>query len=261
MRWLAIALLLMGCQQEAEPDEGIAVGNPGLTSVSMAITDAVSLTSATGTLNRVRFAGAECGGVDLTSYIDLPLDLALEPADFDFPGGPWCGLILDFTGPLVLTGTWDDGVALGDVDLSLNLGSVSLGAVEDALDVDQDSELAFELAAPGWLDDALLDLADGETLDAEDPLEHDALVAAFADDSQLFDDGDGDGVVTEPERTTGPVATAMELRFESAGAYINGESSDAAQGLGSACGCSSGGSPALPLFLLLAVRRSRRRRS
>ncbi len=260
MRWLVIALVLsLGCQQEAEPDEGIAVGNPGLTSMSMAVTDAVSLTSAAGTLNRVRFAGAECGGVDLTSYVDLTLELALEPADFDFPGGTWCGLILDFTGPLVLTGTWDDGVGAGEVDLSLNLGSVSLGAVEETLEVDAGSELAFELAAPGWLDDALGSLADGETLSAEDPLLHDALVAAFADDSQLFDDGDGDGIVTEPERTVGPVATAMELRFESVGLY--GESADSAAGLSSACDVGAGGSAGLPLFLLLAFRRSRRRRS
>ena len=29
MRWLLVALLLLGCLQEQEPDEGIAVGNPG----------------------------------------------------------------------------------------------------------------------------------------------------------------------------------------------------------------------------------------
>lgn len=251
MRWSLVALLLVGCQQE-EPDEGIAVGNPGLTSVSMAISDSVTLTSVAGTLRRARFAGAECGGVDVERSLDLPVDLAVEPAEFAFPGGTWCGLILDFEGALAFEGTWERGARSGGVLGSPSIGSISLGAVDGVLDVDDDSELAFELAAPGWLELLVDPLEDGELLQDDDTHAlHAWTVEAVVDDSGLFDDGDGDGLVTEAERAVGAVATAMEVRFEPLAAYGTTADSEA-----SAMSCSTGGR-GLPLLLLLVARRRR----
>lgn len=255
MRSVLLALLLLGCQPAGEPNEGIAVGNPGLTSVSLAVTDSVALSSVRGSLSRVRFAGTECGGADVSRALALELDLAEGPADFDFPEGTWCGLILDLSGPLLLEGTWSDGLGSGSLSLSLAVGSVSLGAVDEALDVDGDSELAFELASPGWLDIALDGLQDGEALvvDADSAL-HAGLVALLSEDSQLFDDVDGDGLVAPEERDAGPVATARELRFEEAGAYATNADSGMAAACGVAGGVGSGGG--LWLLLVLAwVRR------
>ena len=256
MKWLCLALVLLGCQPAGEPNEGIAVGNPGLTSLSLAVTDSVALASVSGSLYRVRFAGADCGGLDVSSPVSLDIDLAQEPAAFDFPGGTWCGLILDFSGPLQFEGSWNDGLGSGALDVALTVGSVSLGAVAESMEVDEESELAFELASPGWLDLALDGLQDGETVtvDAESPL-HDLLVAALSDDSQLFDDLDGDGVVAPTERDEGPLATSRELRFENADAYAT---TSEGVGMVAACGVAGGGSGGWALLALLGLRRRRR---
>ena len=255
MKALWAMALLVGCQAGTTEHEGIAVGNPGLASLSLAVSDGATLDSAAGRIASARFAGADCGGDDRASTLAQDVDLADGPASFDFPAGRWCGLILDLSGPLVLAGTWSEGAASGPLSATLDLGAVPLGAVDDALEVAEESELAFELGAPGWLDGSLADLADGEALeiDADSP-EHDPLVAALRGDSGLFDDVDGDGVVARAERDLGPLAVARELRWEEVPAAAvrtdSGDSACAVTGRGS-----GGGWLGLGLLLLFGRRR------
>ncbi len=254
-----LTLLLAGCQPAPEDDnQGIAVGNPGVIAMSIAASDDVEVEAAGLRPTLVRYG--TCGvGNDATVGGGDPVDLADGPADYAFPEGTWCGVGLE-TVSLEIDGRWDPGTGeQATFTLTLDLPSVVLGFVDEVLAVDDETELAFELASPGWLDAAGLGLSDGDDLvvAAGDEL-HDTLVASLQDESAAFDDLDGSGVVEQEERDAGPLAVPADIQFNDT--YPAGMDSEAS-GYATGCSCgATGRSDGAPLLLLLALATWRRGR-
>ncbi len=257
-RWTwTLSLLLLGCTPEAddERNEGIAVGNPGLLSVSLAVTADVDVTRADLDVTTLEFGG--CGGYG--AEVGGAADLALEPAAFAIDAGRWCGVRLNLGAPLVVEASWGTSA----IALTLDADEITVGAAA-SFDVDEETELAFEIGMPEWLDPVALGMTDGEDLvvGPGDDL-HDELVAALHGDSALFDDLDGSGDVGGDERDAGPLALGdVEFTIEQTdaeGAYPN-----SAGYAGQACACAASvgvgdaGAAVLLLLPLFAVSRRRR---
>lgn len=210
---LAFALLV-GCvpPEEEEENQGIAVGNPGVVSMSLAEADEFTVTFAEASLDALGWAS--CGSGDALDELATALDLVAEPERLSFRAGDWCGVVVRFDGPLDLAAAWSDGVSAGTLTASIELPELKLGALDGPLQVDEDSAWALELASPDWLDAVALGLADGVDLaiTPADP-EHAQLVAAFTDETALFDDLDASGVVETVERDAGPAALPMQFAF------------------------------------------------
>ncbi len=250
--------LLVGCvPPEEEENQGIAVGNPGVVSMSLAEADEFTVTFAEAPLQALGWAS--CDSTDRLDELDTTLDLASEPEAMDFPAGDWCGVVVRFSGPLELELDWDDGISQGSLVATLTLPELMLGAVDGPLEVDDETSWALEFASPDWLDPDVLGLAHGVelTITAEDD-EHELLVAAFTDETALFDDLDASGLVETPERDEGAVALPMQIAFNP---DPYGGSADAA-GYASACSCeqSAAGSSAWAIVLLLGLGLARTRR-
>jgi len=256
---VACAVALMGCDPNGQEDDnrGIAVGNPGLLSVSMAITSDVEVIAATLAISSVEFAG--CDEAAYASTSGGAADLALEPATYDFAEGSWCGVRLNASGLLHLEADWAPEIGVGSrITLDLELDDVRVGTL-DAIDASEASEFAFELGVPDWLDPDLLGLVDGEDLTVEpgDDL-HDGLVDALRSEAALFDDTDGSGAVEQEERDAGPLATAeIQVNFDLSPTLAGLDSGASAQACGS--NVAGGGGPGLVALLLLGLGRRRRR--
>lgn len=257
-RWMVMAgamACLLGCDPSAteeDPDRGIAVGNPGLLSVSMALTAELEVTAASLEVSSFEFAS--CGGGSYASASGGVADLADEPEAFDFPAGAWCGVRLNPSGGFHVEATWGTSTIV----LDLEVADVSVGA-DETFDADEESEFAFELGTVDWLDPGVLGWVEGEdvTVDGEHDL-HDVLVAALELDSALFDDLDGSGAVEQPERDAGPLATGeIQLSFDIAPEAAGYTADSAQSGCGTSCSASGGtrrgGLMGLALLLLGVV--------
>ncbi len=251
---LLITALLAGCPQP--PDDGggdgdemgIAIGNPGVVSLSIAASEDVELV-----LAELPVAALEHHGCDASHALgiqDVNLDLTDGPVAVELLPGTWCGLRVQLAEPLAIEATW--APATGEsaaISLELGASRVDLEPLDaDTFTVDEQTWLALELAAPGWLDAELLDLQDGDALvvDADHEL-HLPLVDAVARDSQAFDDLDNSGLAEAAERDDGPLLIGGSLSFEPAPAGMADVQS---------AGCSTsllpGAEPGL-LLLLLAL--------
>lgn len=254
---LAALLLAVGCgEPQDNTHEGIAVGNPGVVSMSLAEADTFTFTEASLPVDWVGFADCE-GGARFVYPADA--DLAVTPLSLQAPAGEWCGIQVAFQGTATLAADWDDGVGTGSLSATLELADVGLQVVDARQTIDEDTELALELASPDWLDPGALGLADGVDLviDIDDP-EHGVIVAAIVDESAVFADEDGSGRVETAERDAGALALPATLGLNP---DVGGATADAA-GMSSGCSCASGGSaPSLgwAVLLLLAVVRRRAR--
>ncbi len=258
---LVVIALLVGCvPPEEEENQGIAVGNPGVVSMSLAEADEFTVTFAEATLQALGWASCDSG--DQLDELYTTLDLATEPEALDFPAGDWCGVVVRFDGPLELELDWDDGVSQGSLVATVTLPELTLGAVDGPLEVDDATTWALELASPDWLDPDALGLADGVdlTITGKDDA-HELLVAAFTDETALFDDIDASGLVESPERDEGAAALPMQIAFNPDPSP--GSSADAA-GYASGCSCAQGAPDsnawAVVLLLGLGLARTRRRR-
>ncbi len=254
---LALALLVGCAPPEEEQNQGIAVGNPGVVSMSMAEAAGFTFTLVQAPIDALGWAS--CGAGDALDELATTLDLVDEPEPLPFPAGTWCGVVVRFAGPLELKATWEEGGATATLTAAVDLPDVLLGAIDGDLIVDEGTAWALELASPDWLDAGALGLADGVDLVIEvaDP-GHALLVAAFTDETALFHDADASGLVETEERDAGPAALPMQFAFNPDPAP--GATADAA---GYSGGCTSGGPGsggwtwALLSLLVLAQRRRR----
>jgi MYXO-CTERM domain-containing protein len=221
---------------------GTAVGNPGDLDAKTSRTDEGV------TLERVEVPVAElalsgCGLPGLVLPQPVVLDgLAPSAAPVAVPAGRWCGMELVLAGPVVVVGATEAGTAF-TVALDPFL------ALDGRLEIDGQSLL---LDLPLALDAAELD-ARGPVVDlpADDPL---AELWAADTVASLYEDRDGDGLLSGPDRVV--------LRGD-AGLFHTGASpSDqppSALSSEEGCGCaSSDGAPVAGLVALLLVRRRRR---
>jgi uncharacterized protein (TIGR03382 family) len=243
--FVALAVLvLVGC--ERPPDEGIAVGNPGKASMTLALAAADGFAFEAAEVPVGAVGLEDCDGAAWQDQPGVVADL-LGPEAFELQAGTWCSLAVQWDGLLQARGTWTQDAASGDFELHLDLQDLLVDAV---VQLDDGGAVYLELAAPEWLAD--LELTDGElaVIDAA-AADHAALVAAVESGSNLFVD-DGDGVLSPQERVVGPVAGTVPAEFFPS--VADGISSDRAAG----CSCTAGGSGAsLLALLLLAVRRRR----
>ncbi|MCO4768696.1 MAG: hypothetical protein KDA24_01605 [Deltaproteobacteria bacterium] len=253
---LALCTLLAACVTDPADDthEGIAVGNPGVVAMSLAAADGFNITKAELPVQWVGFAA--CSGTDVTTPVGGTTDLALAPLSVSIPAGAWCGVVVRFSGDAALEASWEDGVEAGTMEATVLLGDVELVVVDTALAVDEDTALALELASPDWLNPAALGLLDGAltTITTESPA-HAVLVDAVVEESALFDDLDGSGLVDLPERDAGALALPGQIALNP-----DAGSGDAVAGLSSGCSCSTGegrGGWGLALLLLLPLLRRR----
>jgi hypothetical protein len=196
------ALLLVACISDQGWQGGTGVGNPGTAKLAMARADGLELTSASARLDALDVERCR-GGVE-SSAVAATVDL-LDDGGHRVAGGRWCALVARFTPPLVVEGT-DGEDAPATFALELDVAEVRV-EVSRRLVVDRDA-LVLELGPPGWLDEEVLGLGDGEHVDVGpgDPA-HDALVAALEQGSALFVDADRDGELSATERAAGPVAS------------------------------------------------------
>ena len=248
---LALALLT-ACEQPVEVDPGgdemgIAIGNPGVVSLGIAASDDLSLTLAELPLAALDHHG--CSAEPATGITDVTLDLTDGPASVELLAGTWCGLRLELADPLVVEAEWAPATGeAATVELALEVAMVDLEPLDDgSFTVDEETELALELAAPGWLDAELLALEDGDVLVVEPGHAlHLDLFGAVTEDSAAFEDLDGSGLVEQPERDAGPLLVGGDLVFEAAPAGL----SDSQY----ASGCSTSVAPRPdPGLLLLAL--------
>lgn len=255
------ALLLAGCgEPQDDTHEGIAVGNPGVVSLSLAEADTFVFTEMTLPVEWVGFGG--CDGGARFAY-PAAADLVVEPLRVTVPVGEWCGVQVAFLGDATLTADWSDGLGgSGSLSANLVLSDVGLQVVDDAQRIEGGVELALELASPDWLDPDALGMADGVDLvvDVGDPA-HDLIVAAFTDESAVFADEDGSGRVDPDERDAGAVALPATLGLDP---NLGDSTADAAGGSAGCSGCASSGSPGTAsawfFFLMGGLVLGRRRR-
>jgi hypothetical protein len=167
-----ILLALVACQNGWG---GVSVGNPGLVAIDVAPTQGLNyrrVRSMRGTLDLV-----DCDGNLVRSLDDGELLGALG----DHEGGTWCGLVLEPTSTMLVSGD--------TFDAELEVPSLN---ITGAWDVDGHS-LVLELGSPEWLS-----TAEG-TIDATHP-DHDSLVAELQIATSLHYDDDDDGVLDDDER-------------------------------------------------------------
>jgi len=156
---LALLLVLAGCEQE--PDEGIAVGNPGKADFAIGATAGVEIESVVLDLGSLLLHPCD-GGEVVTAAIGRVVDGEGGDA-VDVPEGRWCEATLEFVGDLEITGpVVDAALAIERLHFDLPGG----------LDVDG-GDLQFRLGADGWMTAGLVEGGPIEEGDGR----HDLLVA------------------------------------------------------------------------------------
>ena len=173
------ALLLGACTSDSGWQGATGVGNPGSSKQQLARTD-LDITRAT--VHTDALVIDRCDEPAVTVEVGAEVDLR-DDVPLQVPGGLWCGLRVQWFGPLRI----DESGALA---VELDLAAADLVAPLPVL-VDADA-LVFELAWPGWLDASDLDLT------AE-------LVDRVELGSALYADTDADGALSDAERIVGPV--------------------------------------------------------
>jgi len=248
-RVVALSLVVaMSACEPPPPADGIAVGNPGKGSMTLALAEAEDFTFETAEVPVGYLGLSGCSSDDWEREDGRVADLVATES-FELQAGTWCGLAVQWDGLLQAAGAWATESASGDFELHLDLQDLAVDAVVELADGDA---LLLELAAPDWLDADALGLQDGDSvvIDAASP-EHPTLAASLESTSTLFRD-DGDGVLSATERAAGPVAATVPSN------YVPRAYADASQGVASGCSCSAGGGSASWLLLLLPLLRRRR---
>ncbi len=167
LRALALCLVLVGCVQE--PDEGIAVGNPG--KADFEIGAGAGLVFDSVELDLASLLMQPCdGGEVVTVAIGRAVDG--EGGDtVDVPEGRWCAATLEFGGDLRILGP--------EVDAALAVEKIHFD-MPDALEVAGDT-LQFLLGEDGWMTPGLVV---GAPVEPGDP-RHDLLVARLRVGSRI----------------------------------------------------------------------------
>jgi len=202
---LLLAAALVGCPSQ-DPDEGIYVGNPGVTTLSIGAISGATTVDAWFAAETVEFRS--CDG-EHTDEIDLA-EGALDGDEFEIPSGPWCQVVA--TGAMVGIDAEVDANEEEFITLWLELDTVELtGSTTNGFSVAADESYVLEVAPPEWLDvddlefdlDGVADVAPGDE-------QHDDFAAEVLDGTALWADPDGDGEVTEEERDDGSLASPDE---------------------------------------------------
>ncbi len=243
---MSLTLLLVGCPTNGDPDQGIAIGNPGV--VELAIGSASGLDVAEALIETQALKVVDCEGE--ATQIELQDDLLFLGEGVEVPSGTWCSLQATdaFVYVELWTGDDEDPMAL----LDLAVGTVTLnGATTEGFEIGEEQALLLEILGPEYtsIEELGLDLEPFVVVETGHPA-YEALVGRVHDDAALYEDADGDGVVDDGERSDGPTAsTAEPVEPEDPGNTIPG------------CSAVGGGGVGLLGLVLSAAVGVRRRRS
>ncbi|MEL6343262.1 MAG: hypothetical protein AAFV53_08995 [Myxococcota bacterium] len=190
MRLLWFALLA-GCGPEHRV-EGIAVGNPGTFKPKTAVAARIAFNSASGGFSTVDLLDCDGGSRRIAERVILQL---LGASSLSLPPGEWCALRLVAEEPMVFS---LEGTSGGSAQLTLAVQSLSL--TNDTGFVIDGQSLLLEVGSPDWLDEATLGIEGGDDVEIKpDDTQHDFLVDVIETESSLFEDVDGDGLITNAD--------------------------------------------------------------
>jgi len=222
MRIVTLTLLaLIGCEQPDQPDprEGIAVGNPP----GMALLRGAPATSRRVSFTALRFVVSQlyledCYGEGTTEPSEGTLDL-IGDDPVEIPAGTWCAMGFASDEPVGLAGEVSNG---GTFRFSAELGRLMVYGEVEVLETAQDAtddptgELVLELGAADFVSEDDLDLGPTDDLRLGTDCLSDPLCAAIwtgiMHRSAIYEDSDGDGEVSDTERSGGTRARGTERR-------------------------------------------------
>jgi len=223
MRIFVLALLaLAACEERDQPDqpdprEGIAVGNPP----GMALLRGAPASSRGVTFTTLSFVVSQlyledCQGLGKTEESSGTLDL-IGDDPVEIPAGTWCAMGFGSDEPVGLAGQVSNG---GTFRFSAELGRLMVYGEVEVPEADEDAtdelttELVLELGATDFVreEDLGLEPTDDLPLGADclsDPICA-AIWTGLMHGSAVYEDGDGDGEVSDAERAEGARAQGTE---------------------------------------------------
>ena len=241
-----VFLLLAACRQDGGT-QGTVVGNPGEASPQLARAVDATYEQARALID---FTDALACGVDISEESDVSAEAdLLDGAPLvPIPGGTWCaiGVSVDalYVSGVTAEGQW--------FEIFLAPGFIEMEALRPLV-VDGD-RYVLELGEPDWLAPALEEGNGSVIFIAGDSPMGALLSDSLTLRSALFEDSDGDGVLSDEERALGPVAVG--------GSRSDSEDSGQEEGFpdtGAGGGCGGGQAALLLLLPALVWRRERER--
>jgi hypothetical protein len=206
MTRILLMILALGCTTQG--DSGTSVGNPGKVSLSMGEGERYAIARAVVEVESVELE--TCAG----ARIEVPVQDEMDLLDSDFvhvPHGEWCSVQLITEAPIEIEvfiefdEEDEDDVVLG-FDLQIDL--------EDAIILGGEGFRAegngfiLELGEPGWIDQDFLEPEDDMVYGPESETSL-AYFEIIQTTSQLYEDPDLDGELSDSEREEDPVATSL----------------------------------------------------
>lgn len=211
---LAPCLLATGCQ-DLDVHEGTIVGNPG--SLRAARSSTVDVDVAEAFVAEVVLFDCE-GEAGFEEVVDEEVDLLDPQSTFaDLDDGTWCGAELLLDEVFWVGGGEETSFELEGSELLVVLESTAGFVLAESLPT------LWQLGPPELLTAELLaEHAEGSGdggeafLDLDDP-DLDDLRAALEERSAVYEDIDGDGLISDPDENAGTLATGPGREDEAAG--------------------------------------------
>ena len=199
-------LFFLACASETT-FSGTFVGNPGKGNARMPSSEGVTLSKATTNVHYVYYFSS-IG--DRADEVNQEVDLLSGEGEFKLLAGAWETVIIETAPGLTL-----EGNALDTQDFTWELPEffIELKFPEGGI---SEQQYILEVGAENWLSaDAIVDLGNGSSnLEIAEIEEFSGnLEDLLAQQSQLFLDSDGDGMISEQEREYS-IATGNDLEEE-----------------------------------------------
>ena len=192
--WIWPLVAIAGCSDKADSQ---ADAQPAFAQlrVSWGVGSQFSIVQVEG----VQLQLQDCEGGE--AEVEAPLELDLLADQIEIPAGEWCGLSMDFEGPLSMQAETDD---LAVFELRLDMSSLEFVASEPWWVDGQ--HLVLELGQPDWVHPPSLGIEPSSTflLDSSHP-QHDVIRRSLESWSSLRLDDDADSWIGEWERDSDPV--------------------------------------------------------
>jgi hypothetical protein len=188
-RWLWLSLLVMACT-----DKSGNVGGPQPASLQLSVAPGVSSYFSIADLEELHVELQDCAGG--RAETDAPEEVDLLVDELMLPGGEWCGLRMEFSGPLSMQGETDNFAIF---ELRMDLSELELQA-STPLSLDGQL-LILEIGEPGWVNPPTLGIEASSTflVDSTHP-QHGVLRRQVQANSAVYEDLSADGEVGKTER-------------------------------------------------------------
>lgn len=224
-----------------DPNEGIAIGNPGVMELAIGAAEGLEVTAAL--LETPELVLVDCEGE--ATPVPVEEDMLFLGAGVDVPSGDWCQL--HAVAAFVFIEAWVEDEPDQVILFELGVDTLILnGPTTDGFTIGEEELLLLEILPPDWTSAAELDPQEEELIVEPSHPMYEGFVALVREEAALFADADGDGVVDDEERDDGLTASTAEPQEP--------DDDDATPG----CSASGGGAgSALLLFVVAATLRRR----